>query len=81
MLMPAKVDSRLNYWWFFVPFSIAALLGFAGILAGELFMLNNAGGAAGRDALYRYLGTASTSWFCIAIWGFVGLRRQRSANN
>ena len=68
--MQAHDGNRPNYWWFFIPFSIAALLGFAGVLAGELFLPDNAGGTTGRLALYRYLGSASVCWLSLAIWSW-----------
>jgi len=74
--MQTHDDNRPNYWWFFIPFSTAALLGCAGILAGELFMPHNAGGMAGRLAMYRYLGTMTVCWLCIAIWSWSKLQAE-----
>ena len=72
-LMQAHDGNRPNYWWFFIPFSTAALLGCAGIVATELFMPDNAGGMAGRLAMYRYLGSMTVCWFVIAIWSWFKL--------
>tara|TARA_R110002095_G_scaffold2155_3_gene9126 strand:+ start:3315 stop:3542 length:228 start_codon:yes stop_codon:yes gene_type:complete len=59
---------RKQYWIFLVVFSLCALLGFSGVLAAEIFMPNNPGGDLGRLTMYRYLGTASVAWICLAVW-------------
>ena len=66
-----------NYWFFFVPFAICALLGFAGVLAAELLMPDNAGGVTGRLVVYRHVGTMSVIWSLIAMWSWHKIQLSR----
>lgn len=75
--MPSSVfrnHPRPNYWFFFVPFSICAFLGLAGIIASEVLMPQNPAGLEGRLTIYRYIGTMSLIWVSIAIWSWHKIR-------
>lgn len=60
--------SRTQYWVFCIVFSLCALLGFASLVVGEIFLPHNAGGMEGRMAMYRSLGLWSFAWLGVAVW-------------
>lgn len=64
---------RKQYWVFLIVFTFCALLGFAGLLAGELYLPDNPGGNQGRLAMYRSLGLWSLAWSGIAVWAATNL--------
>tara|TARA_R110002020_G_scaffold239680_2_gene452252 strand:+ start:553 stop:852 length:300 start_codon:yes stop_codon:yes gene_type:complete len=76
-----KNYSQPNYWFSFIPFSIAAGLGFASLILAELFMPNNAGGMEGKLAMYRSLGTLSVCWLAFAIWSWGKIRESRTSTH
>ncbi len=60
--------TRKQHWVFLIVFSLCALLGFASLIVGEIFLPRNVGGMEGRMAMYRSLGLWSLAWLGIAVW-------------
>ncbi|MEQ8637033.1 hypothetical protein [Gimesia maris] len=60
--------TRKQHWVFLIVFSLCALLGFASLIVGEIFLPHNVGGMEGRMAMYRSLGLWSLAWLGIAVW-------------
>ncbi|TWT62002.1 hypothetical protein [Rubinisphaera italica] len=75
-----KNYSQPNYWFFFIPFSISALIGLASLIVAEMFMPDNAGGMAGKLAIYRWIGSGTLCWMAIAIWSWGKIRETSSTN-
>lgn len=69
-LLTQKSFSKLNYWWFFIPFSMAAILGVAGIVTAELLMPRNPAGLEGLAAIHRDIGTMTLIWGILAFWSW-----------
>lgn len=69
-LMTSKSFPKPNYWWFFIPFSAAAILGVAGIITAELLMPRNPAGLEGLATIYRYIGTMTLFWGALAFWSW-----------
>ncbi len=67
-------STPINYRVLFIVFAICTALGMAGLIVSELFMPQNAGGLAGRLAMYRYMGTATFCWALIALWSWYQLQ-------
>ncbi|MFH1299817.1 MAG: hypothetical protein ABIK07_02055 [Planctomycetota bacterium] len=70
---------RRQYWVFLIVFSLCALLGFVGVLVGEIFLPDNPGGNQGRLAMYRSLGLVTLAWAGIAGWSASALWTSRTS--